>query len=665
MEAVISGQAGVAFLLMAGDQFASIHVGEPDVLTPRAIGDLPFLLGDASDLQFLEGVDHAEVARRLQIDQDKADALQLSLILLDRDLSNEVRLEAVNDLEDLYGSAEVLDHVERILFAHPLPPDADLAGALSLAGISSFVHVGPLLQRLESLQGMIRQVYLAWEQVADKTFNDIEFAREFAAAAVREGVFRDLVLSLSHGRPLSGARLRAMGHPQLRSQPNYRLVLSAWFDRFPKTGKASLPVLEEEVESGMSDHERKASRRAEEKRRTHYRGTDRQGILSKVESQKEAIVEMMKRRNLALARTRIDELIAFQKAYGEPIFLCKSLCDLAQKAKEIGLLGLQLELTERSIKEKPDDGWSWAQYADALLRNSRPREALEAYDQATAYAGGVVARSGRAETLRALNRLDEALAAYDEAIRDFPGDVVPRNGRAETLRTLNRLDEALAAYDETIRDFPSDVFARTGRAETLHTLNRLDEALAAYDETIRDFPENVVARNGRAWILTLLGRGDEALQILPASSPVTAQDWIALHMRGMVLLRQGNSNGAIKIFRQGIERDPSPAQKDFFRTALAVAMLRNKQFQKAGEVIAEIARPSLQMEVNILKLHAFGALKISNRAREAYNELAGHGSPQIRVLADELRLRYIERGTPQHDDDWVFDAELECIRQAA
>jgi hypothetical protein len=185
MEAVISGQAGVAFLLMEEDRFASIHVGEPDVLTPRAVGDLPFLFGDASDLEFLESVDKAEVVRRLQVDQEKADALQLSLILLDRDLSNEVRLEAADDLETIYRSAEVLEHVERVLFAHPIPPDADLAGALSLVGRSSRLRVASFLQKLESLQATISQVHAAWERVAAGAFHDAGSAQEFAAVAVR------------------------------------------------------------------------------------------------------------------------------------------------------------------------------------------------------------------------------------------------------------------------------------------------------------------------------------------------------------------------------------------------------------------------------------------------------------------------------------------------
>ncbi len=236
MEAVISGQAGVAFLLMAGDQFASIHVGEPEVLTPRAIGDLPFLFGDASDLQFLEDVDHAEVVRRLQIDQDKADALYLSLILLDPDLSIEVRREAANDLEDLYRTSEVFEYVERILLARPLPPSADLVGAMSLVGGSDHLYVGPFLRRLERIQRIIRQVFVGWEWTVSKAFDNFEDAREFAAVTAREGVVRDLVLTLFDDElPLDGAHRRAVSNPRIQSLPNYHQILADWFEHLPQT----------------------------------------------------------------------------------------------------------------------------------------------------------------------------------------------------------------------------------------------------------------------------------------------------------------------------------------------------------------------------------------------------------------------------------------------
>jgi len=767
MEAIISGQAGVALLLLGEERFASIHAGETDVLIPRSRGDFPFLFGGAGDLQFLEDASHADVIERFQIVQKQADALHLTLILLDPELSNEVRNDAADDLEDLYGLREILEHVECVLFARPLPLSADLVGALNLTDHDSFPRLRPFLLRLRDVQGIIRQVYSTWEQIAGGAFDAADPAREFAGAMVREGVFRDLVLALLNGTPIADVYLRVMINPHLTRLSNRRRILTDWFTRFSDLDEDSLPRSEEEGEERLADHEWDTRKAAEKRRSAHHRGIDREDVRSKIESQKTAIVALMRKSNLALTRKRIEELIAYQKTRGETVFICKSLCDLAQQAKDLGLHSLQLELTQRSIEEKPDDGWSWSQHADALLRNGRPREALVAYDQAEGFAGGVVTRNGRAETLRAMNRLDEALAAYDEAIRDFPEDVVARNGRAETFRAMNRLDEALDAYDQAIRDFPADIFARSGRAETLRAMNRLDEALAAYneairafpgdvvarngraetlramnrldealdayneairafpdnvvarngraetlramnrldealdaydeairdlpnsvvtrsgraetlramnrlgealdayDEAIRDFPAEVVARNGRAWVLALLGRTHEALESLPVSFPVTAQDWIGFHMRGMIQLRRGDADTAIQTFQKGIELDANPSQRDFFCSALAVAQLRKKQYQMAREVIASIARPSLQVEVNLLNLHAFGALGDQNRAREAYELLSRRAPPQTLELAGELQRRYIFRLAPRHDDDWVLQAELECVRQAA
>jgi tetratricopeptide (TPR) repeat protein len=47
-------------------------------------------------------------------------------------------------------------------------------------------------------------------------------------------------------------------------------------------------------------------------------------------------------------------------------------------------------------------------------------------------------------TLRALGRLDEALAAYDRTVKEFPQNAVARNGQAVVLSDLGRHGEARA-----------------------------------------------------------------------------------------------------------------------------------------------------------------------------------------------------------------------------
>src|SRR5689334_13783151 len=107
MDAVISGRAGTA-LLVNGQMLLSFDVDEPDALVPRAQSDLPYLFGDARDLQFLENTSQEQVRKRLELEYNVICALDLSLILMDATLSADVREEAAAELEELLSDAAVL-----------------------------------------------------------------------------------------------------------------------------------------------------------------------------------------------------------------------------------------------------------------------------------------------------------------------------------------------------------------------------------------------------------------------------------------------------------------------------------------------------------------------------------------------------------------------------
>jgi tetratricopeptide (TPR) repeat protein len=129
--------------------------------------------------------------------------------------------------------------------------------------------------------------------------------------------------------------------------------------------------------------------------------------------------------------------------------------------------------------------------------------------------------------------------AYDQVIEQFPADVVAKTGRAETLRSLGKYSEALTAYDQVIEQFPADVVAKTGRAETLRSLGQYSEALKAYDQVIEQFPENTFARTGYVCVLVDLKEYDQALRLIESRlgpSPLlqTQDDWIAFHIRAMI-----------------------------------------------------------------------------------------------------------------------------------
>jgi tetratricopeptide (TPR) repeat protein len=78
-------------------------------------------------------------------------------------------------------------------------------------------------------------------------------------------------------------------------------------------------------------------------------------------------------------------------------------------------------------------------------------------------------------------RLDDALAAYDEAATVAPDRALPLTSRAGVLVRQGRLDEALDAYGAALGLAPRDESALGGRADTLIRAGRPAEAAGALD----------------------------------------------------------------------------------------------------------------------------------------------------------------------------------------
>ena len=85
-------------------------------------------------------------------------------------------------------------------------------------------------------------------------------------------------------------------------------------------------------------------------------------------------------------------------------------------------------------------------------------------------------------TLNALKRYEEALAAYDQAIRLDPNYAKAYNGKGVALRDLKRYEEALAAFEHAIRLNPNDANAYHGKGNALSELKRYQEAEQAFEK---------------------------------------------------------------------------------------------------------------------------------------------------------------------------------------
>ena len=546
MNAVISGTAGRA-LLVDGNSLKSFDVDDPSKLVDRQRSELPYLFGEGRDLRIIENSDIQSIAQELEAESNSALALDLTLISLDEELEEDIRKDALQDLDELL-SDDLTERLEGILYARPLPDDGDLAGALRFCDKSILPNSFALLEGLERRQSLIEKVSAAWDVIPTRVFGDHEQQSHFQRVAVQRGLFRLLVIALEDQSGIPKFLLNAGLDSAIQQLRNYRQVVQQWSAPFRDSRDTLriMPDAEEQFETEM------------EPKRRHGRpfGLNRAAVLKEVNKRKEIISAAMRLNDLGRVRRLVDDLVDYQRENGEIEHAAKSLCDLAMEAKELEVFSLQLELTERSISIAPDDGWSWAQYGDALLNASLLDRALTAYQQAGAFGAGPIAKRGQGEVLKAKGHFERALTAFDEAIAQDPADVVAKNGRAEVLKARGEFKDALEVYNEVIRQHPENVVAKTGRAELLKAQGAFEDSLAAFDEVIRQHPEHVVAKNGRAELLKVQGEFKDSLAAYNEVIRQHPENVFAKNGRAEVLKAEGRFDAALAAFDEVIRQHP-------------------------------------------------------------------------------------------------------------
>lgn len=87
-------------------------------------------------------------------------------------------------------------------------------------------------------------------------------------------------------------------------------------------------------------------------------------------------------------------------------------------------------------------------------------------------------------------KYDEAIKAYDEAIRLNPYDANAWNNKGVALDNLGKYDEAIKAYDEAIRLDPNYALAWNNKGNILKAHGKYDEVFETWDDTIRSGPND-------------------------------------------------------------------------------------------------------------------------------------------------------------------------------
>lgn len=138
--------------------------------------------------------------------------------------------------------------------------------------------------------------------------------------------------------------------------------------------------------------------------------------------------------------------------------------------------------------------------------------AVDLIDQAIAInSSNANAYFNRGNALKALNKLDAAVASYDKAIGLNPRNANAYNNRGIVLQRLNQLSAAVESYTKAVRIKPDYVEAHFNLGIVLQELKRFDEALASYHRVTALKPDHATANFNSGVALHALKRFDEAL----------------------------------------------------------------------------------------------------------------------------------------------------------
>jgi tetratricopeptide (TPR) repeat protein len=504
VKTLISGQAASA-VCFESQRIYSIHINAPDVIRERREWEICHLFSYADDVIEIDCPTIIEVQQHLRVAWAKDRALRLLLILIDKNEDNETKQSLLLCLEDLFKIPEVENFVASHLYSKPLPSVADLQRASELCTSAQLTLLPQFISNLANDQREIKLRFDAWQNLPLSLFGGEDEKLAFYRKAVREEAFRLFVQkSGNHDTALVFLLLK----PEFRGDKKAREILETWAAPFKSS---SIGV---NFENYVNEQEQAVANHGDESRN---RGRSGREILSEVERQKRTIKNLLRSGDDERAFRFVDEMVLRQRRTSNPIHIAKSLCDLAQFSKEIGLPELQCRFAMMAINEAPNDAWSHSTLGDAQRALGLYEEAQNSYSLAGSLGDARISLLGRAELFKDVGHLSESLSLYDKCIDLYKDDIVIMNGRSAVLAMSGHLTDALKAYDFTIGQFPNDIVSLGGRAQVLRRMGRLKESLQSFDHIIKHFLNDQVAQdeqqvllNNRAQVLRDLGRVRDA-----------------------------------------------------------------------------------------------------------------------------------------------------------
>ncbi len=208
-------------------------------------------------------------------------------------------------------------------------------------------------------------------------------------------------------------------------------------------------------------------------------------------------------------------------------------------------------------------------HAGAILLSANLLESLGQYDLAVAAYKRVprddpsyyAAELGRAEALRSADKVDAAVEVLEQLAETHGDQATVQSALGDMMRQLERYDEAVAAYDAALKSFdgthPSQWFLYYARGISKERLKNWDAAEADFREALELNPEQPQVLNYLGYSLVEhQEKLDEALKMIERAVSAQPQSGYIVDSLGWALYRLGRYEEAVVHMERAAELMP-------------------------------------------------------------------------------------------------------------
>lgn len=159
-------------------------------------------------------------------------------------------------------------------------------------------------------------------------------------------------------------------------------------------------------------------------------------------------------------------------------------------------------------------------------------------------------------SLAALERYDEALLCYDQALAIDPRSPSILNSKGNTLNRLGRRRDAMTCFEKAIALDPKDGVPHLNKGISLVWLNQYEEALKCIDTALSLKPSLVDAWVTKGVVLGRLGQEDRSAECYERALEIDPGDPIAWFNKAGRFHRYGKREEALQCIEKALQSDP-------------------------------------------------------------------------------------------------------------